>query len=91
MHACGGSHFYCKKQAICSYRVVVLDHNICLWFILFCFSAGKIDMVVMGAGTGGTVTGIARKIKEKLPNCKVYALVFLPLVVILSLFLNFLP
>ncbi len=48
-------------------------------------------MVVMGAGTGGTVTGIARKIKEKLPNCKVYALVFLPLVVILSLFLNFLP
>ena len=28
-------------------------------------------MVVMGAGTGGTITGIARKIKEKLPNCKV--------------------
>ncbi|GAB1598518.1 cystathionine beta-synthase-like [Argonauta hians] len=32
---------------------------------------GKIDMIVMGAGTGGTVTGIARKIKEKCPNCKV--------------------
>ena len=31
-------------------------------------------MVVIGAGTGGTVTGIARKIKEKLPNCKVYFL-----------------
>merc|ERR1719197_211634 len=29
---------------------------------------GKIDMVVIGAGTGGTVTGVARKLKEKLPN-----------------------
>ena len=28
-------------------------------------------MVVMGAGTGGTVTGIGRKIKEKLPDCRV--------------------
>lgn len=28
-------------------------------------------MVVIGAGTGGTITGIARKIKEKLPKCKV--------------------
>jgi cystathionine beta-synthase len=35
--------------------------------------AGKLDMVVIGAGTGGTVTGIARKVKEKLPDCKVYA------------------
>ncbi|CAI9722487.1 cystathionine beta-synthase-like isoform X2 [Octopus vulgaris] len=32
---------------------------------------GKVDMVVMGAGTGGTVTGIARKIKERCPNCKI--------------------
>ena len=30
---------------------------------------GKVDMVVMGAGTGGTVTGIGRKIKEKCSNC----------------------
>ncbi|KAM9327410.1 cystathionine beta-synthase a isoform 2-T2 [Pholidichthys leucotaenia] len=29
---------------------------------------GKIDMLVAGAGTGGTVTGIARKLKEKCPN-----------------------
>ena len=28
-------------------------------------------MVVMGAGTGGTLTGIARKVKEQCPNCKV--------------------
>lgn len=30
---------------------------------------GKVDMIVMGAGTGGTVAGIGRKIKEKLPEC----------------------
>ncbi|XP_067122922.1 cystathionine beta-synthase-like isoform X2 [Centruroides vittatus] len=32
---------------------------------------GKVDMVVMGAGTGGTITGVGRKLKEKCPNCKV--------------------
>ena len=31
----------------------------------------KVDMVVVGAGTGGTMTGIARKFKERCPNCKV--------------------
>jgi len=30
---------------------------------------GKVDKIVIGAGTGGTITGIARKVKEKLPNC----------------------
>jgi len=30
---------------------------------------GKVDMVVMGAGTGGTVSGIGRKLKEKCPEC----------------------
>lgn len=29
---------------------------------------GKVDMVVMGAGTGGTLTGVARKIKEVCPK-----------------------
>jgi cystathionine beta-synthase len=29
----------------------------------------KVDMVVVGAGTGGTITGIARKIKERCPEC----------------------
>nr|XP_056714219.1 cystathionine beta-synthase-like [Euleptes europaea] len=32
---------------------------------------GKVDMIVVGAGTGGTVTGIARKMKEKCPECKI--------------------
>ena len=30
---------------------------------------GKVDMVVMGAGTGGTAAGIGRKMKEKCPSC----------------------
>lgn len=32
-------------------------------------AADKVDMVVCGAGTGGTITGIARKVKERNPNC----------------------
>ncbi|KAL7983639.1 hypothetical protein Chor_000515 [Crotalus horridus] len=32
---------------------------------------GQVDMIVAGAGTGGTITGIARKIKEKCPGCTV--------------------
>lgn len=30
---------------------------------------GKVDMIVMGVGTGGMVSGIGRKIKEKCKNC----------------------
>jgi len=30
---------------------------------------GKVDAVVLTAGTGGTITGIARKIKERNPHC----------------------
>jgi len=32
---------------------------------------GKIDMIVVGAGTGGTISGIGRKFKEKCPDCKI--------------------
>ncbi|KAL7640043.1 UNVERIFIED_CONTAM: hypothetical protein RMT77_009457 [Armadillidium vulgare] len=31
----------------------------------------KVDMLVAGAGTGGTITGIARKFKERIPDCKI--------------------
>ncbi len=30
-------------------------------------------MVVIGTGTGGTLTGVARKLKEKIPNIKIIA------------------
>ncbi|KOB65574.1 Cystathionine beta-synthase, partial [Operophtera brumata] len=36
-------------------------------------AAGEVDMVVMGAGTGGTLAGVARKIKERCPKCVVVA------------------
>ena len=32
---------------------------------------GQLDAVVCGAGTGGTISGIARKLKERLPHVKV--------------------
>ncbi|XP_017845358.1 cystathionine beta-synthase-like protein [Drosophila busckii] len=31
----------------------------------------KVDMVVIGAGTAGTISGIGRKIKEQLPSCRI--------------------
>jgi len=36
-------------------------------------TGGKVDYVVMSAGTGGTVTGNAMKIKEKVPSCQIVA------------------
>jgi cystathionine beta-synthase len=31
--------------------------------------AGKVDMIVMGVGTGGSITGVAKRIKEVCPQC----------------------
>ena len=36
--------------------------------VISLISAGKIDMIVIGAGTGGTVSGLGRKLKEKIPG-----------------------
>jgi cysteine synthase A len=33
---------------------------------------GRIDAIVIGAGTGGTFTGVARYMKERLPHCLCY-------------------
>ncbi|MFI5299944.1 MAG: cystathionine beta-synthase [Polyangiales bacterium] len=32
---------------------------------------GKIDAVVLTAGTGGTITGVARAVKKAIPTCKI--------------------
>lgn len=32
---------------------------------------GRLDAVVMTAGTGGTLTGVARKLKEEIPGCRI--------------------
>ncbi len=34
-------------------------------------TGGKIDYLVATAGTGGTLTGLARRIKEEVPDCKI--------------------
>lgn len=31
----------------------------------------RVDLLVAGAGTGGTLSGIARKVKERLPECQI--------------------
>jgi len=31
----------------------------------------KVDMIVVGAGTGGTLTGLAKKIKPLIPHCQI--------------------
>eukprot|EP01071_Lankesteria_metandrocarpae_P010503 Lankesteria_metandrocarpae@DN5344_c0_g1_i2.p1 len=33
--------------------------------------SNKVDMVVMGAGTGGTLTGVGCRLRETVPNCKI--------------------
>ena len=34
-------------------------------------TGGRVDMVVIGAGTGGTITGIARRLKKELPEVRI--------------------
>lgn len=32
---------------------------------------GNVDMIVIGTGTGGSITGISQKMKEQCPNCEI--------------------
>lgn len=32
---------------------------------------GRVDVAVIGAGTGGTITGVGRKLKERCPECRI--------------------
>ena len=34
-------------------------------------TGGKLDYMVMTAGTGGTITGVARRLKEEIPGCQI--------------------
>jgi len=34
-------------------------------------TGGKLDYMVVTAGTGGTITGIARRLKEEIPGCQI--------------------
>lgn len=36
-------------------------------------TGGKVDVVCFGVGSGGTVVGVGRYIREKNPNVRVYA------------------
>jgi cystathionine beta-synthase len=36
-------------------------------------TGGDLDYMVMSAGTGGTCTGVAKKLKEAMPHCKIVA------------------
>ena len=40
---------------------------------IFQQTGGKVDMVVCGTGTGGTMTGVAKRLKERVPGIKVVA------------------
>lgn len=38
-----------------------------------CFQAAHIDYAFLGVSSGGTITGVSRKIKENFPDCKIIA------------------
>ena len=52
-------------------RVITTLHVYTMSCVSIHVHTGKVDMVIIGTGSGGTVCGVGRKIKEVYPNCKV--------------------
>lgn len=42
-----------------------------VWLNFLLLSPGKFDMIAIAVGTGGTITGIGKKFKEKVPYVEV--------------------
>ncbi|EPY88123.1 cystathionine beta-synthase [Camelus ferus] len=63
LQQCDGRHLTYDSQ--------IQDRQGFQWRLSFSKDFRKLDMLVASAGTGGTITGIARKLKEKCPGCQI--------------------
>ncbi|MEQ1652457.1 MAG: cysteine synthase A [Hyphomicrobium sp.] len=50
-----------------------LVHELTTAVEIFNDTAGKVDALVIGVGTGGTLTGCGRALKKRIPGLKIYA------------------
>lgn len=55
-----------KQANFIFYRFLLPDMSLSVRFLSHV--SGKLDMIVLTAGTGGTIAGVAKKLKELLPN-----------------------
>ena len=62
---------FCRVKQFHKYSVQYSAVYCCVNSIRIYPPSGKVDMIIAGAGTGGTVSGIGKKVKEVAPNCKV--------------------